>query len=49
MSETSLPPESLQTKTPIKMRVRETIILRVVGKALVPFMLLFALLGAVDD
>jgi multicomponent Na+:H+ antiporter subunit B len=29
--------------TPIKMRVRETVILRVVGKALVPFILLFAL------
>jgi len=29
--------------TPIKMRVRETIVLRVVGKALVPFILLFAL------
>ena len=29
--------------TPIKMRVRETIILRVVGKALVPFILVFAL------
>jgi multicomponent Na+:H+ antiporter subunit B len=29
--------------TPIKMRVRETIILRVIGKALVPFILLFAL------
>lgn len=31
------------SKTPIKMRVRETIILRVVGKTLVPFILLFAL------
>ncbi len=29
--------------TPIKMRVRETVVLRVVGKALVPFILLFAL------
>ena len=29
--------------TPIRMRVRETVILRVVGKALVPFILLFAL------
>ena len=29
--------------TPIKMRVRETIVLRVVGKALLPFILLFAL------
>lgn len=29
--------------TPIKMRVRETIILRIVGKAVVPFILLFAL------
>ena len=29
--------------SPIKMRVRETVILRVVGKALVPFILLFAL------
>lgn len=28
---------------PIKMRVRETVILRVVGKSLVPFILLFAL------
>ena len=32
-----------QGNTPIKMRVRETVILRVVGKALVPFILLFAL------
>ncbi len=31
------------SETPIKMRVRETVILRVVGKALVPFILLFAL------
>ncbi len=31
------------SEIPIKMRVRETIILRVVGKALVPFILLFAL------
>ena len=29
--------------TPIKMRVRETIVLRVVGKALIPFILLFGL------
>lgn len=29
--------------TPIKMRVRETVILRIVGKAIVPFILLFAL------
>jgi len=29
--------------TPIKMRVRETVVLRVVGKALLPFILLFAL------
>ena len=29
--------------TPINMRVRETMILRVIGKALVPFILLFAL------
>ena len=29
--------------TPIKMRVRETIILRIVSKSLVPFILLFAL------
>jgi multicomponent Na+:H+ antiporter subunit B len=29
--------------TPIKMRVRETVVLRVVGKAAVPFILLFAL------
>jgi len=34
------PPEE---PTPIKMRVQETIILRVVGKAVVPFILLFAL------
>jgi multicomponent Na+:H+ antiporter subunit B len=31
------------SETPIKMRVRETVVLRVVGKALVPFILLFAL------
>ncbi len=31
------------SEIPIKMRVRETIVLRVVGKALVPFILLFAL------
>jgi multicomponent Na+:H+ antiporter subunit B len=31
------------SEAPIKMRVRETIVLRVVGKALVPFILLFAL------
>jgi multicomponent Na+:H+ antiporter subunit B len=31
------------SETPIKMRVRETIVLRIVGKALVPFILLFAL------
>jgi multicomponent Na+:H+ antiporter subunit B len=31
------------SETPIKMRVRETVILRVVGKAVVPFILLFAL------
>jgi multicomponent Na+:H+ antiporter subunit B len=29
--------------TPIRMRVRETIVLRVIGKALIPFILLFAL------
>ena len=29
--------------TPLKMRVQETIILRVVGKALIPFVILFAL------
>lgn len=29
--------------TPLKMRVRETVILRVVGKSVVPFILLFAL------
>ena len=34
------PPEA---PTPIKMRVRETVVLRVVGKAVVPFILLFAL------
>lgn len=34
------PPEA---PTPIKMRVQETIVLRVVAKALVPFILLFAL------
>ena len=32
-----------EAPTPIKMRVRETIVLRIVGKALVPFILLFAL------
>jgi multicomponent Na+:H+ antiporter subunit B len=31
------------SNTPIQMRVRENVILRVVGKALVPFILLFAL------
>ena len=35
--------DDLAGRTPIKMRVRETIILRIVGKALVPFILLFAL------
>jgi multicomponent Na+:H+ antiporter subunit B len=30
-------------ETPIKMRVRETIVLRVVGKSLAPFVILFAL------
>ena len=35
--------DDLAGHTPIKMRVRETIILRIVGKALVPFILLFAL------
>ena len=39
MNELVVPEET----TPIKMRVRETVILRVVGKALVPFILLFAL------
>ncbi len=39
MSELTAPEET----TPIKMRVRETVILRVIGKALVPFILLFAL------
>ena len=29
--------------TPVKMRVQETIVLRVVGKALLPFVILFAL------
>jgi multicomponent Na+:H+ antiporter subunit B len=33
----------MSSTTPIKMRVRETIVLRVIGKALVPFILLFAL------
>jgi multicomponent Na+:H+ antiporter subunit B len=32
-----------ELETPIKMRVRETVILRVVGKSVVPFILLFAL------
>ncbi len=32
-----------EIKAPIKMRVRETVILRVVGKSVVPFILLFAL------
>ena len=36
-SKTPVPP------APIKMRVRETIILRIVGQSLVPFILLFAL------
>jgi multicomponent Na+:H+ antiporter subunit B len=31
------------SEVPIKMRVRETVILRIVGKAVVPFILLFAL------
>jgi len=31
------------SEAPIKLRVRETVILRVVGKAIVPFILLFAL------
>jgi multicomponent Na+:H+ antiporter subunit B len=31
------------SEAPIKMRVRETVILRIVGKAVVPFILLFAL------
>ena len=31
------------SEAPIKMRVRETVILRVVGKAIIPFILLFAL------
>lgn len=31
------------SEIPIKMRVRETVVLRVVGKAIVPFILLFAL------
>jgi multicomponent Na+:H+ antiporter subunit B len=31
------------SEAPIKMRVRETVILRVVGKSVVPFILLFAL------
>jgi multicomponent Na+:H+ antiporter subunit B len=41
MSEPDAP--DLESTTPIKMRVQETIVLRVVGKALVPFILLFAL------
>lgn len=36
-------PPGLGDATPIKMRVRETIILRVVGKSLLPFIILFAL------
>ena len=39
----SEPTSSTSSATPIKMRVRETIVLRVIGKALVPFILLFAL------
>ena len=35
--------QDVETSTPIKMRVQETLVLRVVGKALVPFILLFAL------
>jgi multicomponent Na+:H+ antiporter subunit B len=38
-----LPDRTEVPTTPIRMRVRETIILRVVGKALVPIILLFAL------
>ena len=36
-------PDQAPQKTPIKMRVRETIVLRVIGKALVPIILIFAL------
>ena len=43
MSEADVPLVAEDAPTPIKMRVRETIILRVIGKALVPFILLFAL------
>ncbi len=39
LSEVIEPPE----RAPIKMRVQETIILRVVGKSLTPFVILFAL------
>ena len=41
----SLPPDAIPEPepTPIKMRVQETIILRVVGKSLLPFIILFAL------
>jgi len=39
----SLPRDEAPQKTPIKMRVRETIVLRVIGKALIPIILIFAL------
>ncbi len=42
MSDSS-PLDQAPQKTPIKMRVRETIVLRVIGKALIPIILIFAL------
>ena len=43
MSDSNLPPASTGEDAPIKMRVQETIILRVVGKSLAPIVILFAL------
>ena len=43
MSDSNLPPASTTETAPLKMRVQETIILRVVGKSLAPFVILFAL------
>ncbi|MBW2726580.1 MAG: DUF4040 domain-containing protein [Deltaproteobacteria bacterium] len=39
----SFPEDGVDGSTPLKMRVQETIVLRVVGKALIPFVILFAL------
>jgi multicomponent Na+:H+ antiporter subunit B len=43
VSESGSVPPDFSDVTPLKMRVRETVVLRVIGKALVPFILLFAL------